>query len=77
MDNTAVHRRCVRNISIQSERDTIVLQSSSVELDNDSSDGKITICDCGSSSVVERDLAKVEVASSTLVSRSISSKEKA
>ena len=41
-----------------------------VELDKEISFAKIIICVSGSSSVVERDLAKVEVASSSLVSRS-------
>ena len=41
-----------------------------VRLDKIFTDCRIIICKRGSSSVVERDLAKVEVASSNLVSRS-------
>src|SRR3954471_14178372 len=43
-----------------------------LSLDNLGAHARIIICHRGSSSVVERDLAKVEVASSTLVSRSSS-----
>ncbi len=46
-----------------------------IGLDKNFSVCRIIICSCGNSSVVERDLAKVEVASSNLVSRSKFSKD--